>query len=92
MFDEHGHWYRTEITAITATTVDVLFLDYGNIESVRLDNQTFSALLSNIIPSDEVWDEATCARFEEITLEKEIMCKIIHVRDPYKIGLNLYLK
>ena len=93
LFEEDGSWYRAEITAVNADTADVLFVDYGNTESVSLDKmkaldesishlprQTFPACLPNIFPSNEVWDEATCARFEEITLEKEFTCKIIQVR------------
>ena len=91
LFDEHGN--HIEITAVNAFTADVLFVDYGNTELVCLDkmkaldesishlpSQTFPACLPNIFPFKGVWAEATCARFKEITLEKEFMCKIIQVR------------
>ena len=96
-YAEHGVWYRTKITSVSenSDTVSVLFVDYGNTETVANDQllllepelqalpaQALCCCLANILPAnvDEGWSDDAQTTFMELVGDFIFSCEVVSVQ------------
>ncbi|CAL1273523.1 unnamed protein product [Larinioides sclopetarius] len=81
-FPEDNNWYRAEVTDVQGTTVDVLFVDYGNTSTVdknllkTLDKKMLDippyamrCKLNGITSTGDQWSDAAVNAFQDMVLE-----------------------
>ncbi|XP_072767811.1 tudor and KH domain-containing protein homolog isoform X2 [Anoplolepis gracilipes] len=79
-----NNWYRAEVMSVDDSQCEVFFTDYGNFESLSIDNifelrtemlslrlQALECTLANIQPRGSMWDLETCKKFSELVHVKE---------------------
>ena len=85
-----GNWYRGKVIAISGDTAEVRYVDYGNSESAQISDlrrlspeflelnaQAFRCRLQGVASNDRgPWDETSCARFEELVTDKDLLLTI----------------
>jgi len=82
-FSEDGKWYRAKILSLSSSLVEVLYVDYGNIDCVSLssvkpiDPNLVKILNAQAIPCclfgfQENMNENLAAKLEEMTLDKTL--------------------
>ncbi|XP_060086316.1 uncharacterized protein LOC132565637 [Ylistrum balloti] len=94
LYGEDGLWYRAVVIDKQDTIVEVLFVDYGNSETVTpaelrgiksedilFPRQAFCCCMKGIVPESESegWEKITCSRLEELTFEKDLKVKICEI-------------
>ncbi|NXK38773.1 TDRD1 protein, partial [Piprites chloris] len=89
-FSEDGNWYRAVVQNITSGgTVQVSFVDYGNVEEVPLDKirqispsflklpfQAIKCWLSGIKPHNNKWNQEATVRFHMCTSGLELQATV----------------
>ncbi|NWU06595.1 TDRD1 protein, partial [Cephalopterus ornatus] len=89
-FSEDGNWYRAVVQNITAGgSVQVSFVDYGNVEEVPLDKirqisppflklpfQAIKCWLSGIKPHNNKWNQEATIRFHMCTSGLELQAMV----------------
>ncbi|XP_033738269.1 uncharacterized protein LOC117325879 [Pecten maximus] len=90
-YSEDGRWYRASVMDKYDTNVLVIFVDYGNSETVTpselreiqsedmlFPRQAFCCRMKGIIPEaeSEGWEKIACSRLEELTFEKDLKVKL----------------
>ncbi|NWQ64424.1 TDRD1 protein, partial [Neopipo cinnamomea] len=89
-FSEDGNWYRAVVQNITSGgTVQVSFVDYGNVEEVPLDKirqispsflklpfQSIKCWLSGIKPRNNKWNQEATIRFHMCTSGLELQARV----------------
>ena len=95
MFSKDSVWYRSEITGIQRSEISVLFVDYGNTDTI--DESKIKSIPADllylprlVLPSQlygvesigRGWDETSCARFEELCEceNSELTVKVMSVQ------------
>ena len=81
-----GSWYRGRITALAPSGAEVLYLDYGNSDTVVVSElrelepqfsgvpiQALMCHLKGLSPLSDNWSSECTARFQELVLENEVM-------------------
>lgn len=84
-------WYRVTVQSVANEEIEVLFVDYGNVEIVEsvqalraehaaLPCQAFHCALHGVQAISEEWDEASLGRFEELMEEdKKFTLTVVEV-------------
>ncbi|ELU14575.1 hypothetical protein CAPTEDRAFT_226977 [Capitella teleta] len=84
-------WYRVTVQSVADEEIEVLFVDYGNVEIVEsvqalraehaaLPCQAFHCALHGVQAISEEWDEASLGRFEELMEEdKKFTLTVVEV-------------
>ncbi|NXT77158.1 TDRD1 protein, partial [Zapornia atra] len=89
-FSDDGNWYRAVVKNVTSDgTVEVCFVDYGNVEKVPLDKirhispsflelpfQGIKCWLSGIEPGDSKWVAEATARFHVYTAGVKLQARV----------------
>ena len=105
LFSQDGQWYRAIVTNVCedGQTCDVLFVDYGNSETVAMENLrildpilathsslSFECFLSGIeIPSDGGGEEKAAEEIMEIIGEDSCTAEVVTVGDSGRLGVAL---
>ena len=91
LYEADGNWCRGAIQEVNmaAGIVSVLFVDFGNTESLSLSAiyslppsfftlpaQAISFSMYGIAPSEEVWSRDAIVRFEELYDNQELTCQV----------------
>ncbi|XP_021350187.1 uncharacterized protein LOC110448334 isoform X2 [Mizuhopecten yessoensis] len=91
LYGEDGLWYRATVLAKNNKDIEVMFVDYGNSETVNLSElreiqskdmslpqQAFCCCLKGIVPESESegWEKIACSRLEELTFEKDLKVRL----------------
>ncbi|KAL5017454.1 hypothetical protein ScPMuIL_007043 [Solemya velum] len=89
-FPEDSMWYRAEVTDLHPTTVEVLFVDYGNSCTVTLGEvkelseqflkhpkQGLKCALSGLEPVQSQWSDEASEQFENMTVEKQLKAQVV---------------
>ena len=85
-----GNWYRGKVIDISGDSAEVRYVDYGNSESAQISDlrrlspeflelnaQAFRCRLQGVASNDGgPWDETSCARFEELVADKDLLLMI----------------
>ncbi|CAI9726720.1 Hypothetical predicted protein [Octopus vulgaris] len=105
-YSEDGALYRAEVVSVNvaSSSVEVIFCDYGNIESVMitelipipecfmiLPKQALHCSLADVSPKgDSYWDEDMCTGFEEIVSEKVFTMSVLAemAKSVYMVNLK----
>jgi len=87
LYSEDGSWYRAKVVTCDGKTATVEFVDYGNSEDTSSDNLrsisdelvqvpvfAVKCFLSGVKPTGTDWSDEAVAKFEELTLDKELEC------------------
>ncbi|XP_052774771.1 uncharacterized protein LOC128213245 isoform X2 [Mya arenaria] len=90
MFSEDNAWYRAKVLKCRGEKATVEFVDYGNSEETSTENlKTISTELMHdpvyalkcnlhgVKPCGNTWSDEAIAKFEELTLEKELLCEVV---------------
>ena len=90
-FSEDDTWYRAEIQTPGQQEVEVHFVDYGNTESVvvsklrklkpeylKMKGQGVKCGLDGVVAQNKVWAEKAIEDFEDFTMDKHLVAKIIN--------------
>ena len=103
-YSEDGQWYRGQVISVQNGNAEILFVDYGNSESVpvtqlkkllpkhsELPAQAFKCSLSGMEPvTGGDWSAESISKFEELVMEQELSCKIITVdRKHFEVELTV---
>lgn len=89
-FSADQQWYRATAVRITGIDCEVLFVDYGNQETVPLSRvkelkaelaaipaQAVLCSLDGVKPSGSGWSKDAVTAFEEFTIEKQLTAKAV---------------
>ncbi len=90
LYSEDENWYRAQIMQVQNNSAQVLFIDYGNTETVplaslrklkeeytKLPCQAMHCSLAHITPKGNGWNPTAIAQFTQLTEEKEFRVEII---------------
>jgi tudor domain-containing protein 1/4/6/7 len=103
IFSDDDQWYRAKILSVTGDSAEVLYIDYGNSETVsvgqlkklqskhcELHAVAFKCHLSGVNPVEgSDWSADAIAKLEELIMEQELKCKIVALRgDVYEVELT----
>ncbi|GBN43528.1 Tudor domain-containing protein 1, partial [Araneus ventricosus] len=100
-FSEDNNWYRAEVTDVQGTTVDVLFVDYGNTSSVDknllkpLDKKlldippyAISCKLNGITSTSDQWSDAAVDAFQDMVLDSPLGITFISKDIPAIVNIS----
>ncbi|XP_052057954.1 uncharacterized protein LOC127698468 isoform X6 [Mytilus californianus] len=101
-FSEDEQWYRAEILNIKGDDLEVLFVDYGNTETVSklsaksiktqyysMPIQGIKCLLNNVKPNGNSWSEKSNDDFSTSTTDKNMELKFISLLSgTYEVELK----
>ena len=102
-FEDDGRWYRGKIVAVMDSLVDVLFVDYGNVqptpiswvkaidkEFVDLPPQAYKCSLDVVVGKDfSDWTPQDIERFKEDTMGKHLCAKFTPRRKKQNFKVEL---
>jgi hypothetical protein len=100
-YSEDGKWYRAKILSVSSSSVEVVYVDYGNTDCVSLssvkciDPSLVKILNAQAIPcclcgfQDNV-NEHLAAKFEEITLDKTLTMVVMDKLPNDVVLVELY--
>lgn len=88
-FSDDDRWYRGEISKVEDDKVGVLFVDYGNTETVEksalkaananymsLEVQGVKCSLNGVVKED--WSTEAVGKFEEMVMDKELQATVVN--------------
>ena len=94
LFHEDNGWYRAQVLSVSGNSVKVFFIDYGNTETVKVDNLrnasdfvlaipplTTKCQVADCIPFFEQWTEEETKKIESMLHSQEFIAEIVQV-DP----------
>ena len=95
LFHEDNGWYRAQVLSVSGQSVTVFFIDYGNTETVTLDNLRTASDYVLAIPAlstkcivgdctplkDQTWTEEEIKKIESMLHSQEFVAEIVSV-DP----------
>ena len=94
LFHEDNGWYRAQVLSVSGNSVKVFFIDYGNTETVKVDNLrnasdfvlaipplTTKCQVTDCIPFFEQWTEEETKKIESMLHSQEFIAEIVQV-DP----------
>ena len=90
-FSEDDTWYRAEIQTPSTQKVEVQFIDYGNTEMIavnklrklkpefmKMKSQGIKCGLDGVVAKDNAWSDKSIEDFEDLTIDKHLVAKIIN--------------
>ena len=90
-FSEDDTWYRAEIQTPGTMKVEVQFIDYGNTEMIpvnklrklkpefmKMKSQGIKCGLDGVVAKDNAWSDKSLEDFEDLTIDKHLLAKIIN--------------
>ena len=90
-FSEDDTWYRAEIQTPGQMKTEVQFIDYGNSEMInvskirqlkpefmKLKSQGIKCGLDGVVAKDNAWSDKSVEDFEDLTIDKHLVAKIIN--------------
>ena len=100
-FAEDNMWYRAEVLA-TGQEVKVQFVDYGNSQNIassqlkslkpefmKLKTQGIECSLDGVVPKNKKWAEKAVEDFEDLTIDKHLVGKVVSIGPGIKCQLDL---
>lgn len=89
-YAEDGRWYRAVVRQNSSENCEVQFVDYGNSDFVTatglksvapdfftLPVQAVKCSLNSVHTLGDDWSDQAVAKFEELTLDKPLLCKFV---------------
>lgn len=95
LFHEDNGWYRAQVLSVSGNSVTVFFIDYGNTETVKIDNLrnasdfvlaipplTTKCQVADCIPlNEQSWTDEETKKIESMLHSQEFIAEIVTV-DP----------
>nr|XP_002737010.2 PREDICTED: uncharacterized protein LOC100376221 [Saccoglossus kowalevskii] len=101
-FTEDDGWYRAQIVAIDGENLTLMYVDYGNSETLHIQRvkklkpdfvkfpaQAFVCRLDGLKPAHATWSLESVQNFESLTGEKRLVANVVKVEKCGRVMVDL---